>query len=180
MPDEVARIGALSNGSNGQRSLESASLHFEPVCRREGGKANREPAGEILTLSFAEGEGSALCVSGAGARTRNPEPKAKDLLLRRFGGVSEALPKPSRTGADSPAPSPHAFGHREPWDSLRKIRASWQAAGWLRAISPGIRRTCAITAGAFPIFYISDTRPAHGRSGPKLIGSDPVIRAGAP
>jgi hypothetical protein len=28
MPDEVARIGALSNGSNGQRSLESASLHF--------------------------------------------------------------------------------------------------------------------------------------------------------
>jgi hypothetical protein len=31
MPDEVARIGALSNGSNGQRSLESASLHFEPI-----------------------------------------------------------------------------------------------------------------------------------------------------
>jgi hypothetical protein len=31
MPDEVARIGALSNGSNGQRSLESASLHFEAI-----------------------------------------------------------------------------------------------------------------------------------------------------
>src|ERR1041385_7282494 len=39
MPDEVARIGALSNGSNGQRSLESASLHFEPVCRRERSEA---------------------------------------------------------------------------------------------------------------------------------------------
>jgi hypothetical protein len=26
--DEVARIGALSKGSNGQRSLESAPLHF--------------------------------------------------------------------------------------------------------------------------------------------------------
>jgi len=37
MPDEVARIGALSNGSNGQRSLESASLHFEPICKRERG-----------------------------------------------------------------------------------------------------------------------------------------------
>jgi len=49
MPDEVARIGALSNGSNGQRSLESASLHFEPICRREGGAADREPTGEILS-----------------------------------------------------------------------------------------------------------------------------------
>jgi len=49
MPDEVARIGALSNGSNGQRSLESASLHFEPVCRHERGEADREPAGEILS-----------------------------------------------------------------------------------------------------------------------------------
>ena len=37
MPDEVARIGALSNGSNGQRSLESASLHFEAICKRERG-----------------------------------------------------------------------------------------------------------------------------------------------
>ena len=41
MPDEVARIGALSNGSNGQRSLESASLHFEAFWRRE-------PTAEIL------------------------------------------------------------------------------------------------------------------------------------
>jgi hypothetical protein len=37
--DEVARIGALSNGSNGQRSLESASLHFERHCGRERGAA---------------------------------------------------------------------------------------------------------------------------------------------
>ena len=28
LPDEVARIGALSIGSNGQRSIESAPLHF--------------------------------------------------------------------------------------------------------------------------------------------------------
>ncbi len=49
MPDEVARIGALSNGSNGQRSLESASLHFEPLCGRERGEAE------------------------AGVRRRNPE-----------------------------------------------------------------------------------------------------------
>jgi hypothetical protein len=36
MADEVARIGALSNGSNGQRSLESASLHFWALwlCKR--------------------------------------------------------------------------------------------------------------------------------------------------
>jgi hypothetical protein len=27
-PDEVARNGALSNGSNGQRSFERAPLHF--------------------------------------------------------------------------------------------------------------------------------------------------------
>jgi len=60
MPDEVARIGALSNGSNGQRSLESASLHFERYCGRERG------------------------VGRARVRTRNPEPKAKDLLFGRF------------------------------------------------------------------------------------------------
>jgi len=41
MPDEVARIGALSNGSNGQRSLESASLHFEVIWRRERRNAER-------------------------------------------------------------------------------------------------------------------------------------------
>jgi hypothetical protein len=49
MPDEVARIGALSNGSNGQRSLESASLHFEAIWRREGGNADREPTAETLS-----------------------------------------------------------------------------------------------------------------------------------
>jgi len=49
MPDEVARIGALSNGSNGQRSLESASLHFEAICRRERSEAERESAAEILS-----------------------------------------------------------------------------------------------------------------------------------
>jgi hypothetical protein len=49
MPDEVARIGALSNGSNGQRSLESASLHFERYCGRELGHAERESAREILS-----------------------------------------------------------------------------------------------------------------------------------
>jgi hypothetical protein len=45
MPDEVARIGALSNGSNGQRSLESASLHFERHCGREQGAAEGKPSG---------------------------------------------------------------------------------------------------------------------------------------
>jgi hypothetical protein len=49
MPDEVARIGALSNGSNGQRSLESASLHFEAIWRRERANAEREPTAEILS-----------------------------------------------------------------------------------------------------------------------------------
>jgi len=43
MPDEVARIGALSNGSNGQRSLESASLHFEPLCGVSEAKPNGSP-----------------------------------------------------------------------------------------------------------------------------------------
>lgn len=51
MADEVARIGALSNGSNGQRSLESASLHFEPICKRERGEAEREPTTEILSTA---------------------------------------------------------------------------------------------------------------------------------
>jgi hypothetical protein len=53
MPDEVARIGALSNGSNGQRSLESASLHFEATWRRERGEAEREPTAEILSAASA-------------------------------------------------------------------------------------------------------------------------------
>lgn len=39
MPDEVARIGALSNGSNGQRSLESASLHFWAAAVSEASRA---------------------------------------------------------------------------------------------------------------------------------------------
>ena len=53
MPDEVARIGALSNGSNGQRSLESASLHFWS----EFDYAEWEPRAEILSaLGVAERE----------------------------------------------------------------------------------------------------------------------------
>jgi hypothetical protein len=63
MPDEVARIGALSNGSNGQRSLESASLHFEPICKRERG------------------------ASRVGACRRNPEPKAKDLVIGNLKAI---------------------------------------------------------------------------------------------
>lgn len=63
MPDEVARIGALSNGSNGQRSLESASLHFEPICKRERGG------------------------SRAGAASENPD-GSEGSQLRRFVGVS--------------------------------------------------------------------------------------------
>jgi hypothetical protein len=61
MPDEVARIGALSNGSNGQRSLESASLHFEALWRRERGEAEQEPAGEILKRGFCAKELSSIC-----------------------------------------------------------------------------------------------------------------------
>lgn len=59
MADEVARIGALSKGSNGQRSIESASLHFERYCGRELGRK-----------------------AEAGVRTRNPERVvcAKDLI----------------------------------------------------------------------------------------------------
>ena len=79
MPDEVARIGALSNGSNGQRSLESASLHFERHCGREG-------------------------ASRAGARTRNPEPKAKDLK----GDLS-----PTETQADTLKSAGSRIGNRQ-------------------------------------------------------------------
>ena len=103
MPDEVARIGALSNGSNGQRSLESASLHFERHCaepareilsdpklaegeskdlffeaiwRRELGNAEREPTAEILSVS----EGYTLLNAALrDPRTQNPESKVKDL-----------------------------------------------------------------------------------------------------
>ncbi|HYL93199.1 MAG TPA: hypothetical protein VEW69_08575 [Alphaproteobacteria bacterium] len=38
-PDEVARIGALSIGPNGQKSFESASMHFEPICGRPSPQA---------------------------------------------------------------------------------------------------------------------------------------------
>ena len=56
MLDEVARIGALSNGSNGQRSLESASLHFERHCGVTLSLSKRESAREILSdLKLAEG-----------------------------------------------------------------------------------------------------------------------------
>ena len=65
MPDEVARIGALSNGSNGQRSLESASFLFP---------------GQILA---------------AGAASRNPEPKPKSkisvLVLLRCGIIVDRV-----------------------------------------------------------------------------------------
>ena len=70
MPDEVARIGALSNGSNGQRSLESASLHFEPICRRERGGSRAGLNGGPNTPHLRV---------GVRIRRRNPEPKAKDL-----------------------------------------------------------------------------------------------------
>jgi len=67
VPDEVARIGALSNGSNGQRSLESASLHFEAFWRRERGNAERESPAEILSdpEALAEGESKDLLLCGA-------------------------------------------------------------------------------------------------------------------
>jgi hypothetical protein len=68
MPDEVARIGALSNGSNGQRSLESASLHFEPIA----GVREAQPTGTCR---------------------RNPEPKAKDLALNQKPSASRRQPK---------------------------------------------------------------------------------------
>ena len=55
MPDEVARIGALSNGSNGQRSLESASLHFERRCGRERGAGRAEAESEKRNPGNAPG-----------------------------------------------------------------------------------------------------------------------------
>ena len=77
MPDEVARIGALSNGSNGQRSLESASLHFEALWRRERRNAEREPTAEILS-----------------ERSESKDPPG----LSGTAGVREAQPKASRPG----------------------------------------------------------------------------------
>jgi hypothetical protein len=57
MPDEVARIGALSNGSNGQRSLESASLHFERYCEAMP-SGSRQPEAECRPLAelYAAGQ----------------------------------------------------------------------------------------------------------------------------
>lgn len=74
MPDEVARIGALSNGSNGQRSLESASLHFEPSGEI---LSERSESKDLLLRQFAS-EAQAERES----RRRNPERRfcAKDLL----------------------------------------------------------------------------------------------------
>ena len=68
MPDEVARIGALSNGSNGQRSLESASLHFEATWRRERGEAEDKPSrsrSEILSELGLLKESKDLCFDAA-------------------------------------------------------------------------------------------------------------------
>ena len=109
MLDEVARIGALSNGSNGQRSLESASLHFERHCGVTLSLSERESAREIPERSFCAKD---LClrariiagVGKAGVRTRNPErPEAcrresKDLLF-------DAIAKPEQ---DKAAPKPTA------------------------------------------------------------------------
>lgn len=72
MPDEVARIGALSNGSNGQRSLESASLHFEALWRRERRNAEREPTAEILSAVFAR----RISVFRAGLPNGSPHAKS--------------------------------------------------------------------------------------------------------
>jgi hypothetical protein len=72
MPDEVARIGALSNGSNGQRSLESASLHFAAFWRR---------------LSEAHLRGVA---------SRNLEPKPKD-PVREFSRTGVRVRSPNLT-----------------------------------------------------------------------------------
>jgi hypothetical protein len=49
LPDEVARIGALSNGSNGQRSSESASLHFGKLLSRSGRRRLKEADDGIVT-----------------------------------------------------------------------------------------------------------------------------------
>jgi len=102
MPDEVARIGALSNGSNGQRSLESASLHFEALWRRERRNAEREPTAEILSDPEAcRRESKDPCfepickrergASRVGACTRNPErplPKGEVEESSRFESLA--------------------------------------------------------------------------------------------
>jgi hypothetical protein len=77
MPDEVARIGALSNGSNGQRSLESASLHFEAIWRCERGDAERESPTEILSRRrrIRSGNSSAQILGTASTRSETGLPR---------------------------------------------------------------------------------------------------------
>jgi hypothetical protein len=91
MPDEVARIGALSNGSNGQRSLESASLHFEPVFRRERGGAELEFAAEILSDPKAVRGGSKdLCFEPIWGH-RNCQPEIVSAASPRIESRSEKI-----------------------------------------------------------------------------------------
>ena len=74
MPDEVARIGALSNGSNGQRSSESASLHFE---RYLSGVSEAQPSGSPHTKSRAPVLREGICFEPICTRERSeaePEP----------------------------------------------------------------------------------------------------------
>ena len=82
MPDEVARIGALSNGSNGQRSLESASLHFWEI-QRERSAAGGKPNGS----SYANPERPEACGMGIGRIT---------MTWSRFAGLSYARLRGSR------------------------------------------------------------------------------------
>ena len=103
MPDEVARIGALSNGSNGQRSLESASLHFEAFWRRERRNAEREPTAETLSAAFARRISAFERTAGVSEAQAERE-SAREILSRRakgsalshFAGVSKATPSGSR------------------------------------------------------------------------------------
>jgi hypothetical protein len=98
MPDEVARIGALSNGSNGQRSLESASLHFERHCGVTLSLSKRESAREILSdLKLAEGSRRIYSSTPSPnlSKTkppRNPQPKSLSAvsLLHHSQIVNEA------------------------------------------------------------------------------------------
>jgi hypothetical protein len=74
LADEVARIGALSKGSNGQRSIESASLHFERHCGRERGRQAEAGARTRIPSGVCEGSAARrFSRDGVRARTRNPE-----------------------------------------------------------------------------------------------------------
>jgi hypothetical protein len=57
MADEVARIGALSNGSNGQRSLESASLHFSYILANVVAPNARLDNPELIVDSIISSQG---------------------------------------------------------------------------------------------------------------------------